>query len=70
MNSTIMDYAIVKSYSMVAAGALVTNNKIIKENELWAGIPAKLMRVLKKEEINYITISKKRYVNLAKEYIT
>ncbi len=69
MNSTIMDYTVVKSYSMVAAGALVTNNKTIKENELWAGIPAKLMRVLKKEEINYITISKKRYVNLAKEYI-
>ena len=69
MNATIMDYAKTKSYSMVAAGALVTNNKIVKENELWAGVPAKFIRNLKKEEIDYITISKDRYCNLAKEYI-
>ena len=68
MNSTIMDYAQIKSYSMVAAGALVTNSKIVETNELWAGIPAKFLRQLKKEEIEYINISKDRYVNLAKEY--
>ena len=68
MNSTIMDYAQIKSYSMVAAGALVTNSKIVETKELWAGIPAKFLRQLKKEEIEYINISKDRYVNLAKEY--
>jgi len=69
MNSTIMDYAQIKSYSMVAAGALVTNNKIVEENELWAGVPAKFLRKLKKEEVDYINISKDRYVNLAKDYM-
>jgi hypothetical protein len=68
MNSTIMDYAQIKSYSMVAAGALVTNSKIVEINELWAGVPAKFLRQLKKDEIEYINISKDRYVNLAKEY--
>ena len=68
MNSTIMDRAQIKSYSMVAAGALVTNSKIVEINELWAGVPAKFLRQLKKEEIEYINISKDRYVNLAKEY--
>ena len=68
MNSTIMDRAQIKSYSMVAAGALVTNSKIVEINELWAGVPAKFLRQLKKDEIEYINISKDRYVNLAKEY--
>lgn len=68
MSATIMDYAIINSYSMVAAGALVTNNKVIEENKLWAGVPAKLIRNLKKEEIEYITISKERYVKLAQKY--
>jgi carbonic anhydrase/acetyltransferase-like protein (isoleucine patch superfamily) len=68
MNSTIMDYAQIKSYSMIAAGALVTNSKIVEINELWAGVPAKFLRQLKKDEIEYINISKDRYVNLAKEY--
>jgi carbonic anhydrase/acetyltransferase-like protein (isoleucine patch superfamily) len=68
MNSTIMDYAQIKSYSMIAAGALVTNSKIVEINELWAGVPAKFLRQLKKDEIEYLNISKDRYVNLAKEY--
>ena len=65
----LLDYAQIKSYSMVAAGALVTNNKIVEENELWAGVPAKFLRKLKKEEVGYIDISKDRYVNLAKDYM-
>ena len=69
MNSTIMDYAQIKSCSMVAAGALVTNNKIVEENELWTGVPAKFLRKLKKEEVDYINVSKDRYINLAKEYM-
>ena len=68
MNSTVMDYAQVKSYSMVAAGALVTNSKIVEINELWAGIPAKFLRKLKQEEIEYINVSRERYINLAKDY--
>jgi carbonic anhydrase/acetyltransferase-like protein (isoleucine patch superfamily) len=43
-----MDRAQIKSYSMVAAGALVTNSKIVEINELWAGVPAKFLRQLKK----------------------
>ena len=69
MNSTVMDSAQIKSYSMVAAGALVTNNKIVEENELWTGVPAKFLRKLKKEEVDYINVSKDRYINLAKEYM-
>lgn len=68
MSATIMDYATVKSYSMVAAGALVSPKKIVEENELWAGVPAKFMRILTEAEKNYISISKNRYVNLGQEH--
>jgi carbonic anhydrase/acetyltransferase-like protein (isoleucine patch superfamily) len=68
MSATIMDYAAIKSYSMVAAGALVSPKKIVEENELWAGVPAKFMRILTEAEKNYISISKDRYVNLGQEH--
>ena len=41
MGAIAMDDCVVESYSIVAAGAVVTQNTHIKEGELWAGIPAK-----------------------------
>jgi carbonic anhydrase/acetyltransferase-like protein (isoleucine patch superfamily) len=41
MGSIIMDNCDLESHSIVAAGAVVTQNTHIKEGELWAGIPAK-----------------------------
>jgi carbonic anhydrase/acetyltransferase-like protein (isoleucine patch superfamily) len=56
MASQIIDKAIVESKAMVAAGSLVTPRKIVKTGELWAGIPAKLLRELKPEETEYIRL--------------
>ena len=42
MSSTILDGAIVKKSSMLAAGSLLTQGKIIPTGELWAGKPAKI----------------------------
>src|SRR5690606_6991719 len=41
MGAIVMDDCVVESYSIVAAGAVVTQNTHIKEGELWAGIPAR-----------------------------
>ncbi|WPX95966.1 gamma carbonic anhydrase family protein [Candidatus Bandiella euplotis] len=68
MSATVMDYALVSEYAMLAAGALLAPKKIIKKHELWAGVPARLMREMTEEEIAYIMISKNRYVNLSQEY--
>lgn len=44
MGAIVMDDCIVESNSIVAAGAVVTANTIIKEGEIWAGVPAKKVK--------------------------
>lgn len=68
MHSTIMDNVIVKSHGMVAAGALVTPGKIVPPEEIWAGNPAKFLRKMRQEELDFIPISARNYVELAGEY--
>lgn len=69
MGSIIMDGAVVEGDAYVAAGSLVTNNKIIKSRELWAGRPAKLMRPITIAERQYIITSAENYHQLALEYM-
>lgn len=46
MGAIVLDGAVVESGAVVAAGALVPPGKIVPSHQLWAGNPAKLMRVL------------------------
>jgi len=69
MGSIIMDGAIVETEGYVAAGSLVTNNKIVKRGELWAGRPAKFMRAVTQEEREYIKISADNYFKLSRDYL-
>jgi gamma-carbonic anhydrase len=69
MGAIVMDRAIIEPFSMVAAGSLVTNDKVIKTGEIWAGSPAKFFRKMTNEEIQHITISADNYKKHAEEYI-
>ncbi len=66
MGATVMDGAVVDSYAMVAAGALVTPGKQVPKGELWAGSPAKKMRDLTSQEFKMIETSAARYVEVGK----
>ncbi len=68
MKACIMDDAKVQSDAMVAADALVTSGKIVPSGQLWGGSPAKYMRDLTREEIDFLKFSAKRYVTLSREY--
>jgi len=68
MGSTIMDGAIVQSHAMLAAGAVLTPNKKIPAQQIWSGNPARYMRDMRQEELDFIAISAQNYVNLGKEY--
>ncbi len=50
MGATVLDAAVIEEGGMLAAGAMLTPGKRIGRNELWAGAPAKLMRVMSAEE--------------------
>ena len=69
MGATVMDGAVIESQAMVAAGALVAPGKRVKSGELWAGVPAKLMRQLNNDDLDYIAQVPPLYATLAKEYL-
>lgn len=50
MGATVLDGAVIEEGGMLAAGGLLTPNKRIGPNELWAGSPARLVRVMSAEE--------------------
>ncbi|XP_010461522.1 PREDICTED: gamma carbonic anhydrase 2, mitochondrial-like [Camelina sativa] len=65
MGATLLDGVVVEKHAMVAAGSLVKQNTRIPSGEVWGGNPAKFMRKLTDEEIEYISQSAKNYINLA-----
>ena len=68
MQATIMDKAIIKEYAFVAAGSLVTPGKVVKAREMWAGRPAKFLRMVTDEEIDFMKDNVDNYINLARNY--
>ena len=70
MGSTVLDNAHVCSGSVVAAGALVLARTEIGPGELWAGVPAKLVKKLSEADIDRIvTPLPKHYQYWAEEYL-
>ena len=69
MQACVMDDCVIEDEAMVAAGALVTPGKRISSHQLWGGRPAKYMRDLTKEEIEFLKFSASRYVKLSREYL-
>ena len=68
MNSTVLDGAVVQSRAMVAAGALVSPGKVVESGWLWAGVPARPVRKLTEDELNYLAWSATHYANLSASY--
>ncbi|MCX7738331.1 MAG: gamma carbonic anhydrase family protein [Hydrogenothermaceae bacterium] len=69
MSSTIMDGVVVGKQSIVGAGALVTPNKTIEPQSLWAGVPARFVRKLTEEELSWIEKSAENYVKYKNSYL-
>jgi len=69
MGATIMDGVEIEDYVLVGAGALVTPNKKIPSGVLVAGVPAKIVRELREEEIKLIKESAENYVKYKNEYL-
>lgn len=50
MGATVLDGAVIEEGGMLAAGSVLTPRKRVGRNELWAGVPARLTRVMSEEE--------------------
>lgn len=68
MGAIIMDGAEIGDNVIVGAGALVTQGKKIPSNSLVLGYPAKIIREVTKEEVEYIRESALHYAEIAREY--
>lgn len=69
MQACVMDDSKVEDYAMLGAGSLVPSGKIIPCGQLWLGRPAKFVRDLTKEEIEFLKFSADRYVDLSRDYL-
>ena len=69
MGSIILDNAVVNSMSFVAAGAVVTPGTNIEENQLWAGNPARFIRLINENEKKLLINTPEVYGKLSKEFL-
>ncbi len=63
MGSTLLDDCVIGRGAIVAAGALVLKNTVVRDGELWGGVPAKFIKKVdpaQAEELN---------IGIAKHYI-
>jgi len=68
MNSTIMDNAVVGENTIIGASSLVTANSNIADNSLAVGSPAKVIRTLRDEELEWKAQGTAEYQMLARIY--
>ncbi len=68
LGAIIMDACVVEEGGMLAAGAMLTPGKRIGRDELWAGRPARLLRMLTPEEIIRNRAGVASYVELAQQH--
>jgi carbonic anhydrase/acetyltransferase-like protein (isoleucine patch superfamily) len=64
----VLDGAVIRSGGMLAAGAILTPGKVVGAGELWAGNPAKLLRVMDSGEVSALGVIAERYMALALAY--
>lgn len=70
MKACVMDDCRVEKRGMVAAGALLTPGKTVAAGELWAGSPAKFMRMTRESDARMIDYTSPHYVDLAAKHRT
>ena len=69
MQACVMDDTIIEPFAMVGAGSLVLTKQHIRSRQLWVGRPAKYVRDLTDEEVEFLKFSANRYVNFSRSYM-
>jgi carbonic anhydrase/acetyltransferase-like protein (isoleucine patch superfamily) len=68
MGATLLDGVVMEPGSIVAAGAVVAPGTVVKAGEIWAGVPAKLLRHLSADEKGFVSASADNYARIAMEH--
>lgn len=70
IHATVLDGATVEDNVMIGAGALIAPNTVVKSGYLYLGAPAKAVRALSSDEIEYLRYSAANYVKLKNTYLS
>ena len=62
MGAIVMDHAVVQKNCIIAAGAVVLENTICESGHIYAGIPAKKVKQLTRDQIDGLTKTANNYV--------
>lgn len=69
MGAMVLDGAEIPSFTMIAAGALIPEGRVLESGYLYMGMPAKKVKPLSQEQIDFfIKRTAKNYVNYASWY--
>jgi gamma-carbonic anhydrase len=68
MQATVLDRAVVRHHSMIAAGSVVLEGFEVPEGTLVAGVPAKVVRELTEAERAKLEQSSQNYINYVASY--
>lgn len=66
IGANVLDGSVIGTQSMIAPGSVVAPGTIVSPGQLWAGSPAKFLRVLTPEEISAIPKHAQRIFELSK----
>ena len=69
LSATVMNGAVIEGDAMLAAGAMLTQNKRIEARQLWAGSPARFVRELDDAAIMGMRMGVAHYVENAKAHM-
>ena len=70
ISATVLDGAVIEEGGMLGAGGLLAPGKVIRRNELWVGVPAKLFRVMEEDERRKFDRNAEVYRTLAARFRT
>jgi len=68
IQAVILDGARLEPYTLLAAGSLVSPNKVLEGGYLWRGNPAQKIRPLTEQEREFLEYSAQHYVTLAQRH--
>jgi carbonic anhydrase/acetyltransferase-like protein (isoleucine patch superfamily) len=69
LSATVMNGAVIESDGMLAASAMLTQNKRIEARQMWAGSPARFVRELNNAQIAGMQMGVAHYVENAKAHM-
>lgn len=69
MGSVVLDNVVTEDFVMIGAGSVVPPGKRLEGRSLYVGSPARRVRELTQQEIDFFTYSAAQYVRLKDEYL-